>query len=369
MTVLQQRPSLFSDAPLFPLLLAGLCAVAACGGAPGDYSSDEQYLSGARLRVMEGNLSTGNAQSYEVYGMRIFQGLQPDIALVQECNYLTNSQADMDTFVHTTFGANFHYYRETSSAYQIPNCVVSRYPIVSSGSFTDPAVANRALTWAKIQLPNGKFVWAFSLHLLTSSAGNRDTEAKALVADIQANIPAADYLVIGGDFNTGTRTEACVNDLSAVVNTAGPFPVDGQGNGNTSEARSKPHDWVLAGHGLDELKTPVIIGGSTFPDGLVVDTRVYTPLSEIAPAQQQDSAANSMQHMGVVRDFLLRGAIFDGGTPTDGGSDGGTHTDGGTHSDGGTDGGHRQGIFQIDNPRPTQPSSHQNEPQLNQQEH
>ncbi len=49
----------------------------------------------------------------------------------------------------------------------------------------------------------------------------------------------------------------------------------------------------------------MIIGGSTFTNGLVVDTRVYTPISEIAPAMAADSGANQMQHMAVVKDFLL----------------------------------------------------------------
>jgi hypothetical protein len=37
----------------------------------------------------------------------------------------------------------------------------------------------------------------------------------------------------------------------------------------------------------------------------VLDSRVYTPLSEIAPVQADDSASTNMQHMGVVRDFRI----------------------------------------------------------------
>ena len=353
-----------------PLLALALALLPACGGSEtGDLDTGEQDLSGVRLRVMEGNLTSGNAQSYEQYGMRIFQGLKPDIALVQECNYQTSSPADIDTFIHTTFGPTFSYYREANAAFQIPNCVVSRYPIVLSGSYTDPAVANRAFAWAKIELPDGKLVWAFSLHLLTTSSSNRDTEAKALVADIKAGIPDSDYVIIGGDFNTGSRTEACVGDLSAVVVTAAPYPVDNKGNADTSESRSKPHDWLLASPALDAQKIPAIVGSSTFPDGLVVDTRVYTPLSDIAPALAGDSGADSMQHMGVVRDFLLTGAAAgsDAGTPPDGGaSDAGTHTDGGGAGQGdagpGMDGGTpapdpdagtpRRGLFPAENPDP-----------------
>jgi hypothetical protein len=49
----------------------------------------------------------------------------------------------------------------------------------------------------------------------------------------------------------------------------------------------------------------VVIGSSSFANGLVADTRVYTPISEISPALASDSGAASMQHMAIVKDFLL----------------------------------------------------------------
>ena len=39
---------------------------------------------------------------------------------------------------------------------------------------------------------------------------------------------------------------------------------------------------------------------------LVADTRVYSPISEISPALTSDSAATNMQHMAVVRDYLVQ---------------------------------------------------------------
>jgi hypothetical protein len=147
-----------------------------------------------------------------------------------------------------------------------------------------------------------------SVHLLTSSAGARDSQSQALVSFISANVPAADYLVVGGDFNTDTRTEPCLTTFSSVVvtsTTQAPYPVDQAGNGNTSANRSKPYDWVLADPDLNPLRIPVVIGSSTFPDGLVFDSRVYTPLEEVAPVVVSDSGAPNMQHMAVVKDFLV----------------------------------------------------------------
>jgi hypothetical protein len=62
---------------------------------------------------------------------------------------------------------------------------------------------------------------------------------------------------------------------------------------------------MLVNPGLDALEVPVVIGSSTFTDGLVLDSRVYAPLAEIAPVLATDSGAVNMQHMAVVRDFAV----------------------------------------------------------------
>ena len=272
------------------------------GGPSGDLGGD--LGGGWRLRVMAANTTSGNRQSYDPgEGLRIFQGVHPDVALIQEFNYGDNSDTAIRGFVNTAFGASFSYYRERGA--QIPNGVASRYPILASGSWTDPRVSNRSFVWAHIDLPGTKDLWAVSVHLLTSSASNRDNEAKALVADIEKTVPAGDYLVIGGDFNTGSRTEACVVTLSKIVSNGAPYPADNAGNVNTSASRSKAYDWVMASPSLRSLATSVVIGGRSFASGLVVDSRVYTPLSDIAPVKATDSAALNMQHMAVVEDFLL----------------------------------------------------------------
>jgi hypothetical protein len=49
----------------------------------------------------------------------------------------------------------------------------------------------------------------------------------------------------------------------------------------------------------------VVIGAASFAPGLVFDSRVYTPLSDVAPVVVGDSGASGMQHMAVIRDFAL----------------------------------------------------------------
>lgn len=260
-----------------------------------------------RIRIVAANLTSGNGQNYDPgHGSRILQGLKPDIVLVQEFNYLSNTAADFRAWVDTNFGTTFYYMREPSPG-QIPNGVVSRYPILASGEWEDTNVSNRDFAWARIDIPGDKDLWVISVHLLTTSSGNRNAEASQILNYIAAQgIPAGDYVALGGDFNTDGRTEACINTLSAYFVTGGPYPVDQSGNGGTNSGRNKPYDWVLVDADLQALKTPVVLGANSFANGLVFDSRVYSPLP--SPVLAGDSAATNMQHMAVVRDFLIPSA-------------------------------------------------------------
>ena len=260
---------------------------------------------GTRLRIMAANLTSGDGQTYDAgEGIRILQGLKPDVALVQEFNYRTNGDTDLRAFVDTAFGAAFAYYRGTGSS--IPNGVVSRYPIRSSGEWDDAHTATREYAWARIDVPGPRDLWAVSVHLLTASSTIRNEQALEIVSYVKAQVPAGDLLVIGGDLNTDSRAESCLITLGGVIIAGVPQPpADQNGNGNTNASRAKPYDWVLADGDLDVLATPVKLGASVYPGGLVFDSRVYTPLAEVSPVVSTDSAAKNMQHMGVVRDFSL----------------------------------------------------------------
>lgn len=293
----------------------------------------EAPRSGTPLRVMAANLTSGDHQSYDdaasggsgcanpasAYGTgegkRIFQGLHPDVVAIQELNALgcdgTNSEANIRAFVDDAFGAGFFYYREPyTAAGNLPNGIISRYPIVASGNWEDTVQTqpNRGFAWAQIDVPGPTDLYVISVHLLTSSEANRAAEADLLLADLQAHFPAGAWVVLAGDFNTHARDETAIAHLASAFVTAGPYPADQNGNDatNNSTPRLYPDDWVLATPGLDALRTPVQLGSSTYPDGLVFDSRVYTPLSEASPVLLTDSdSGTGMQHMAVVRDFLL----------------------------------------------------------------
>ena len=71
-------------------------------------------------------------------------------------------------------------------------------------------------------------------------------------------------------------------------------------------SRTKPYDNVFASACLAKRQVPTVVGASVYDAGLVIDTRLYTPLTDLAPAQVGDSEATGMQHMGVVKDFFIQ---------------------------------------------------------------
>ena len=276
------------------------------GGAGDATSGDDGGGSGGtRLRILAGNLSSGSRSSWDGgEGIRLVKAMHPDVALLQETNYGTNGASDVRAFIDAVFDASAVFAREDTSSGGLPNAVVSRFPIVASGSWTDALVTNRSFVWAHVDLPGQHDLWAVSVHLLTTSGTDRGQEATQLAGYVKANVPAGDYVAIGGDFNTDARNEPALGNLSSVVATGSPYPADQQGNDNTNAPRSHPYDWVVVSPSLASHEVPLVVGATSMPHGLVFDTRVYTPIADVPPALATDSAASGMQHMAVVREFL-----------------------------------------------------------------
>jgi endonuclease/exonuclease/phosphatase family metal-dependent hydrolase len=255
------------------------------------------------VRLMAANLTSGNGQSYEAAGLNIFKGLKPDVVAIQEFKYSNSTPADFRTMLDTTFGTNFVYYRE--SGYSIPNGVISRFPILAAGSWDDPMVGDRGFAWAQLDVPGTNDLYVVSVHLYSSgSATDRNTEALAIKSNIAANFPANAWVVVGGDFNTDTRSEAAVTTFKTFLSDS-PIPSDQAGNQNTSAPRSKPYDYLLPSFSFTNGQVAVAISNQSSPNGLVFDSRVYLPIASVAPVQVGDSGAANMQHMGVIKDFNL----------------------------------------------------------------
>ena len=261
------------------------------------------------IRVVAANLTSDNMQAYspdngnhsnpEGAGARILTALKPDIVLVQEFNTTIPARQ----WVNRTFGEGFAFTREEGK--QIPNGIISRFPVLASGSWDDPVLDNREFAWARLGLPGDRELWAVSVHLHSKGSASRTKQAAALVRLVRENVPAHALLIVGGDLNTRHADEACLTELAAVCVTNGKPPVDDLGNPATNTPRNRPYDWVLASPALDRHQVPVRLGGLVFPNGLVFDTRVFRALEKTPPARKEDSGVAFMQHMAVVRDFVM----------------------------------------------------------------
>ena len=269
------------------------------------------------LRVMAANTTSGNFPRYEAPGLRIFQALKPDVVAVQEFNYVstnglgTSTPEAMREMVNAAFGTNFYFYREPGS-YSIPNGIISRWPIVESNSWedVDTGVNDRGFAWARIDLPGTNDLYVVSVHLKASSdsTARRAAEAAQLTSLIQSNFPANAWIVVAGDCNAENRNEACLTTFKTFLSDS-PIPDDGNLSGtpdpDTNASRGRPYDYVLPNFTLDTNRVATVIGSRTFASGLVFDSRVYSPLPEVAPVGAGDSGVTGMQHMAVVKDFRI----------------------------------------------------------------
>ena len=261
------------------------------------------------VSIMAANITSGSNQEYEAPGNRIFQALCPDVALVQEFN-MTNgtTEAVYRAWVDQTFGTNFSYCHEPLASANIPNGIVSRWPIVEYGEWDDTTLSDRDFVWAKIDLPGDKYLYAVSLHIKASSGyeSQRTTETRALTNYIaQAGWSTNDYLAIGGDFNLQVRTETALAVLTAKVVSDAHQSADQVGNKNTNSGRDNPYDLVLPSPNLDLRHRTYYFGGYAYANGVVYDTRITWASGLPSPSLSTDSAAVNMQHMGAMKIFEL----------------------------------------------------------------
>jgi endonuclease/exonuclease/phosphatase family metal-dependent hydrolase len=261
--------------------------------------------------VMAANL-TGGSQRYEAPQIRLFQGLQPDIIAIQEFRYGNSSPSEIRSFVDTAFGTNFVYYRESSptETYSIPNGIVSRFPIVEAGAWDDLEIPDRGFAWARIRLLGTNELYLVSVHLKSGSNGTdktrRANEATQLKSLVQSSFPSNAWIIVAGDFNAGSRTETAQATFTSFLSDS-PIPTDAPvgGNDNTNLKRTSPYDYVLPSFSLTNRLQPVRLGNQCFSNGLVFDSRLFTPLTAVAPIQMED--ATNCQHLAVLKAFEVAG--------------------------------------------------------------
>ncbi len=266
------------------------------------------------VKIMAANITSGNAQCYENPGIRIFQGLKPDICCIQEFNY----NGSISELVQKAFGTNYSFYREPyNDSGDIPNGIIYRndFKLLDSGSWTDPGISNRGFAYVKLDVPGAgnPNMLVVSVHFSTQS-DKQVAGARALYKKIYSYYNATkieqitDYIVLAGDFNAGSRSAQILNVLkseSGGMFVDNPIPTDQQGNQKTNATRAKDLDFVLVNPLLYQQQTTLVVGSNSFSKGLVFDSRVYNPLSDVSPVYREDSGATNMQHMAVMKAFML----------------------------------------------------------------
>lgn len=266
------------------------------------------------VRVVTANLTSGSNMRYETPGLNILKGLKPDIVAIQEFNYASTRGAGINTtaafreMLDDTFGTNFVYFRE--SGYAIPNGIISRYPMIESGSWvdSDAGVNDRGFAWARIDVPGTNDFYVVSVHLKASNSGSdvsrRAAEAAELQALISTNFPVNAWIVVAGDFNIYSEEEAAVATLHSFLSDR-PVPTDLTGGTNTNLGRTERYDRVLLSSSFTYLLVPVVLPSHTLESGLVFVSTNYVPLTDVPPVQSGDSTVSGMQHMAVVKDFQI----------------------------------------------------------------
>ncbi len=309
-----------------------------CSKTPDDPACPQ--LDGIKLRFMAANTTSGNGQNYDDgKGIRMFQAMKPDIVMIQEFNYNNNKAEDIRQLVDTAFGTEYSYYRGNGS---IPNGIVSRFPILSSGTWDSQHTPDRDPEWAIVDIPGDKDLLVVSVHLSTKNNGSEigplqeQIKNKINFRKLSDGTYGGDYyVVLGGDFNTrsrgGVRSTLCSSSAvfsmgkdapSNDVCNGGDVPVDQNNNSCTSAERDDPYDWVLFDKVLNSYEVPVVIGSHSYKYGHILDSRVYDEygeLNDIAPVRAEDSwkctsspmcssskePLNNFQHMPVIRDIVL----------------------------------------------------------------
>jgi endonuclease/exonuclease/phosphatase family metal-dependent hydrolase len=256
--------------------------------------------------IMAANMSSQVSPcdtTYQPPAERIFRGLAPDVVAIQEWN-VTNA-AGRRAFVDVNFGTNFDYYSESPDpSCPMPNGIISRWPIVDSGTWNDPEVYNRDFAWASISVPGARPLHVVSVHLKAGSTSadytTRVAQARALTNLVANNFSSTNFVVLAGDLNLQMRSDPCMAILTNAF-LDDRKPADQYGDEDTNIPRSKPYDVILPNLYLNSNHASVVIGGLTFTEGAVFDSRLFA--SPPSPILTNDSAEVGMQHLGVLKKF------------------------------------------------------------------
>jgi len=286
------------------------------------------------LKIMAANVSKVGTYAREE-SIRIFQGMEPDVVLLQE--WVVTTTNTYRNYVDEAFGAEFYYYLGDSSGSgwgYMPNGIVSRWEIQTAGSWEDTSIspsADNDFAWADIDLPGDVDLLAVSVHLKADAGeeARRVAQAQVIKDYVEGHLalnPSSSYVVVGGDLNAESQYEWCIQTFATFLEPTNYRPADRLGDENTNQSRTKPYDWIMPNQLLDDLHSTLVIGTEnyTYSDGIVFDSHIFsrwsdtttagpgTPLWNLPPVLYGDSHSSEMDHMGVMKTF----DIFPSPTPS-----------------------------------------------------
>ncbi len=253
---------------------------------------------------------------------RVFRGLTPDVALLQEW--------DMDgewyarPYVDAAFGETFEFYLgdapSVGTGWQQNNGIVSRWTILTSGSwanFTD--TPRSSFAWAEIDLPGETDLLAVSVHMAAAEedVALREDQAGLIKGYIDDYVAGgfSGYIIVGGDLNAQVSNEAEILEFETFLNPRTHRPQDRYGNMNTNFGRDRPYDWIMPCPALDAHHTPLIIGTEDYQysQGIVFDSAIFwredppenprDVLWNLPPTRYSDSRDSRVDHLAVMKAF------------------------------------------------------------------
>lgn len=265
---------------------------------------------GKVITIMTANLPCGGwpNEYYYPQSLRIFQGLKPDIAFIQEFN--VKEPLTRREYIDDALGEDYFMY--TGSG-EIPNTIASRWSFQTWGEWPDSEVAgSRTFVWAVIDIPGPIDLQGVCVHLKASpgpdNRSKRFREAVQIRDRVRRNFNNTGYIVVAGDLNTyPSPSEPCLNIFRSYLSVNYHRPRDRRGRyfTNATNPRRYHYDWIMPNRRLDRCHTTVYVGTKNRPyrQGIVFDSKIFRDVSEVSPIRENDSHPYGVHHMAVMKAF------------------------------------------------------------------
>ncbi len=278
---------------------------------------------GKVITIMTANLPCGGwpDEYYYPQSCRVFQGLKPDIAFIQEFN--VRDPLTRREYIDQAFGKN---YVACTGSGDIPNAIVSRWAFQTWGEWPDSeVVGSRTFVWAVIDIPGPIDLQGVCVHL-KASAGPRNRskrlrEAVQIRDYLRRNFNHAEYIVVAGDLNTyPSPAEPCLSIFRSFLSVDYHLPRDRQGRyfTNATQPRRYHYDWIMPNRMLERCHTTLYVGIKNRPyrQGIVFDSRIFGDVSEVSPILANDSHPRGVHHMAVMKAYNIPLSPTPSSTPT-----------------------------------------------------